>query len=326
MSSQRVTLAAIIVTYNRPAYLERCLSAVIAQSREADHIIVVDNCSDPPTAEMIARFDDPRIVTACIEPNIGSAGAVNVGIAAARQLGATHVWMGDDDCQPAPDCFARLLAPLLADQLDVATSLVYADDGSGDLTYPWMVDGVISYDSKLVLRSGLDIVNKFPSFWGMAMAPISLFDRLGPLKAECFIWGDEIEYSQRIKKAGLRFAIADGAIAYHPRWKGSPVQWRPFGEFPISPADRLTILYRNRAMWTRDEKGFLRGLARAVFDGLFFFVVRRDPLLALRIWAYGFDGLLNTYALPPSRTRLRRYRYALVARDGARVEPLIAAE
>jgi GT2 family glycosyltransferase len=317
MPADSAVLAAIIVTYNRPVYLERCIAAVLRQTRKPDQVIVVDNCSGPETAAAIARFDDPTICVARITPNVGSAGAVNVGVAAARQLGATHVWMGDDDAYPADDCFAKQLRSLLADERDVATALVYADDNSGDLTYPWLVDGKITYDSRIVLRNGLDLVNKFPSFWGTAMAPLSLFDRLGPIKAECFIWGDEIEYSQRIKKAGLRFSIAPGAIAYHPRWKGQPDNRPPFGEFPHAPPDRLFILYRNRTMWTRDDKGFVKGLARAMIDGFYFLLAKRQPVTALKIWAYAFDGLFDTYMLAPSRTQLKQYDWTLTRRTPA---------
>lgn len=314
MRPESACLAAIIVTYNRPEYLVRCLAAVLRQSRKPDHVIVVDNCSDAPTAEAIAKFDDPTISVARIEPNVGSAGAVNVGVAAARRLGASHVWMGDDDAFPADDCFQLQLKSLLADERDVATALVYADDNSGDLTYPWMVDGKITYDAKIVLRNGLDVVNKFPTFWGTAMAPLTLFDRLGPIKSECFIWGDEIEYSQRIRKARLRFSIVPGAIAYHPRWKGQPDNRPPFGEFPRVPPDRLFIMYRNRTMWTRDDKGFLKGLARATIDGFYFLIAKRQPVTAVKIWAYALDGLLDFYALPPSRAKLKRFTWTLTRR------------
>lgn len=41
-------VVAITVTYNRTRTLERCLQALLAQSRPVDKILVVDNRKPPP--------------------------------------------------------------------------------------------------------------------------------------------------------------------------------------------------------------------------------------------------------------------------------------
>lgn len=49
-----VTVAAIVVTRNRPALLKRCLAAIDAQTFPTKHLVVIDNASDQPTQDLLA--------------------------------------------------------------------------------------------------------------------------------------------------------------------------------------------------------------------------------------------------------------------------------
>jgi GT2 family glycosyltransferase len=44
-----ISVAAVVVTRNRPALLKRCLAAIDSQTFPASHLVVVDNASDEPT-------------------------------------------------------------------------------------------------------------------------------------------------------------------------------------------------------------------------------------------------------------------------------------
>ena len=50
---KKIKISVVIPTFNRVAYLERCISSVIKQSYKIDEIIVIDNNSDDNTAEFI---------------------------------------------------------------------------------------------------------------------------------------------------------------------------------------------------------------------------------------------------------------------------------
>ena len=64
---------AVVVTYNRRDLLTESLSAVLAQSRAPDAVIVMDNASTDGTAEMVAaRFPSVRLAVA--RRNTGGAG------------------------------------------------------------------------------------------------------------------------------------------------------------------------------------------------------------------------------------------------------------
>jgi glycosyltransferase involved in cell wall biosynthesis len=64
-------VSVVIPTFNRAVMLERALRSAVEQSLQDIEIIVSDNASTDATAEVLASFDDPRIVHDRMERNIG---------------------------------------------------------------------------------------------------------------------------------------------------------------------------------------------------------------------------------------------------------------
>lgn len=85
------SVSVIITTFNRREYALRAIDSVMAQSRPADEIVLVDDGStDGTTAEVRRRF--PEVLTFWQK---------NQGISAARNLGiqkASGEWLGFLDC------------------------------------------------------------------------------------------------------------------------------------------------------------------------------------------------------------------------------------
>ena len=53
-------VAVIIVNYNGGAYLPRCLTALERQSRQPDHVIIVDNASEVGGTIVMRNISNPR--------------------------------------------------------------------------------------------------------------------------------------------------------------------------------------------------------------------------------------------------------------------------
>lgn len=51
----------VIPTYNRPRWLGEAIGSVLAQTYGDFELVVSDNASAPETAEVVARYDDPRL-------------------------------------------------------------------------------------------------------------------------------------------------------------------------------------------------------------------------------------------------------------------------
>jgi glycosyltransferase involved in cell wall biosynthesis len=101
-------VSVVVSTYNRPARLSRLLGSLRGQSLapEAFEVIVVDNGSDPATAELLAaEVARPGLELRLVrhEQTLGPAGGRNSGWRVAR---APLVAFTDDDCAPDPEWLA----------------------------------------------------------------------------------------------------------------------------------------------------------------------------------------------------------------------------
>ncbi len=98
------SVAVIITTYNHARFLPDAISSIVAQTRPADEIIVVDDGStDDPAAEA-AKFPGVRLIR---QDNRGCAAARNAGL---RSATASHVVFLDADDRLLPVALAAGLA------------------------------------------------------------------------------------------------------------------------------------------------------------------------------------------------------------------------
>ena len=88
-------VSVIVPTHNRAHTLARALDSVLAQTRPADEIIVVDDGSDDETGQALERFTTVRVLR---QENLGVSAARNAGIRAASGdwlalLDSDDVWL-----------------------------------------------------------------------------------------------------------------------------------------------------------------------------------------------------------------------------------------
>jgi glycosyltransferase involved in cell wall biosynthesis len=91
-------ISVVIPAYNAAVYIERAIGSVLAQSRRADEIIIVDDGSKDNTADVLDRFSDK--VKLIRQANAGVSAARNAGIRAATGDWVTFL---DADDQWLPD-------------------------------------------------------------------------------------------------------------------------------------------------------------------------------------------------------------------------------
>lgn len=77
MSDRNLTVSAIIPTYNRAAWLDKCIKSVLNQASPVDEIILIDDGSTDNTAQLIEKY-----------PQINYHYQENMGPSAARNAGA----------------------------------------------------------------------------------------------------------------------------------------------------------------------------------------------------------------------------------------------
>jgi GT2 family glycosyltransferase len=227
------TLSVVLLSYNRPAYLEEALQSVVAQDYPHMDITVVDNRS--PASEQVAalvrRYPQVRLLAQA--ENLGFTGGMNVGIAAAT---GDYVYLTEDDIVLAPGCLAALAEQLEAHPEVGLASALLLNKGSGTLVcaggevelgavYRLKVHGWQEPDEGQY-TTPLD-VSFVP---GCSMfARRELLQRLGGFRSDFFMYGEDLELCQRLLKAGWRIRVVPAARAHH--FEPTPGPLRPEIEF-----------------------------------------------------------------------------------------------
>lgn len=195
-SSEQV--AAVILTYNARPSLERCLSALSAQTASVAGILITDNASAEPVNDLVAGIDGANVTR--LAENLGPAGGYAAALTAFLETGYEWAWVMDDDCVPVPDALETQLRLASQDRVVLAT-VRWAETGEIVQGHGW---------------------------WG-ALIPRSIVERVGVPNADLFWWTEDTEYLQwRIPQAGFEVVWTEAPViavsrgrpdATKPAWK-----------------------------------------------------------------------------------------------------------
>ncbi|MDY3277119.1 MAG: glycosyltransferase family 2 protein [Staphylococcus chromogenes] len=215
------SICAIVVTYNRKELLVNCLNALISQTYPVDHIVIVNNASQDGTIEFLSKnnwLKSEKITLLNLDSNEGGAGGFYAGIEFAHQKGFNYLWLMDDDGYPSSNCLEKLTAymhencyigPMV---LDTKTQ----DKLSFALRVPNSIQVIDFYSSlPTEFRQNNVIKDIVLPFNGTLIAK-KLVDKMGFIKKDYFIWGDDKEYTIRAKKFNADILTVIDAIFYHP--------------------------------------------------------------------------------------------------------------
>ena len=110
---QNMTVAIVIVTFNRCEMLRDLMASISKLEYQPRHVIVVDNASSDGTADFLSQFNNKlgNIELHCIKSNtnLGGSGGFNIGLAHALTLDADWFWIMDDDVEVLPDGLTSLI-------------------------------------------------------------------------------------------------------------------------------------------------------------------------------------------------------------------------
>ena len=300
-----ITVAAVVVTRNRPALLKRCLAAIDSQTFPASQLVVVDNASDERTRELLAveasrRGDSFHSIR--LEENTGGAGGFHAGMRACLTLPCTHMWLMDDDCEPDSEAVAELVvaAAIVGEDAVLGSNIV---DLNGESVNVQPVSQRLGTNCApqypLHLADGLleMCTLTFVSF----LVSVDLVRMVGlPLK-EFFIWGDDAEYSCRLARFTKLYQVGKSKTKHLKSGDASQSLAKEQDRNKIS---QYHWFYRNRLFNNLKYNDFLSsGTFRFVFRSFrdLYFSIRggKFALLKSRTILYGLcSGIVFALSMP----------------------------
>ena len=219
---------AAIVTHNRRALLGRCLDALDAQARRPDGVLVIDNASSDGTAEMLAARGAWRIG----QPNLGSAGGWHRAIAETVAHAYDAVWLMDDDGHPDAQALA-VLTGAITPGMACLSSVVLREDAPDRFVFPFPAlnaeghPALLAWPRKLATLPELEAraptrTYPFAHLFNGALVPRRTIEAAGNVEPAFFMFGDEVDYFYRMRRAGPVLSHLD-ARHYHPDVSGRPL-------------------------------------------------------------------------------------------------------
>lgn len=285
-------LAAVVVTFNRLAELKITLARLLAE--EVDHVVVADNASHDGTSAWLAEHTDPRLLVITLSDNRGGAGGFEAGMAAAQEhFNPDWIVLMDDDARPYPGALRvfRDETPMLEHDTGAVAAAVFYPDGTlcemnRPSRNPFWHFGLFLKTLAKGSRSGfhLDDAAFVPdagtrkidvaSFVGYFVHRNAIL-RAGLPEGGLFIYGDDVLYSLRLRRAGLGLALLPAVrfehdcgtmgegFVYRPLWKiyyhcrnGVSVARQAAGPivFPLALAYYVTIWWRRGRHCDKDDR------------------------------------------------------------------------
>ncbi len=206
-----IKVLAVVVTYNRLEMLKKCIGCLCKQTVPCD-ILIIDNHSTDGTGEYVRQLADERISYADTGANLGGAGGFRYGMNMACGMECDAAWVMDDDCLPEPDALEKLLE---AGELVggagaygfISSAVLWTDGSECRINRQHIVKN--AYEHVEWLKYGVVRVDQ--ATFVSLLVPTDIIREFGlPIK-EFFIWGDDIEYTQRIAVRGGKPCYLAGA-------------------------------------------------------------------------------------------------------------------
>ena len=231
---------ALIVTYNRPELLLRCLNSLFQQITRPDIIVIIDNGSSIhtqtkliengfllyDTIDVDSEGNNTQINRTLKIPiryvrflqNRGPAYAFYFGVRLFQGTDFRWLWMMDDDGFADLNCLSALLKNI--SNADMLNPIVFDECDTEMLAFELSVEG-----TNEVIRNKDDVdriaVNELifscaAPFNGTLISK-NLIDAVGYPLHQMYGWGVEGEYLTRIYRYGLKVATVSTAYHFHPK-------------------------------------------------------------------------------------------------------------
>lgn len=213
-------VSVVVLSHNRPVLLERALVSVFAQAYPNKEVLVVDNrsaCSQK-IAAIVSRFPGARLVA--LARNAGFTGGMNRGI---RESRGEYVYLTEDDIEVEQGALEVLAGHLDRHAAAGIAGPVMFNRTSGTVR---CAGGYVTLGSTYRLTIiGEDGVTATPH--GTAPYPVgylpgasmmvrrTVFESIGGFRDEFFMYGEDVEFCERVSRAGFAIAIVPEAHVRH---------------------------------------------------------------------------------------------------------------
>lgn len=273
-------ISCVVVTYNRKDYLYNCLNAIAKQNFKPSSVYIIDNASTDGTYEMLlnkhmvnTEFNGIIFYYIRLNENTGGAGGFYRGMKLAYENETPDaLWVMDDDGCPEPDCLKELA--FYFDKYDYIAPLVLPYGNDNYLSFNYYGEK----DVKKVIKESSynDIIENYACPFNAILYSSRLIKTIGYPNKDMFIWGDEIDYTLRAKKAGFQPMTIIRAIHRHPEDRMITKKFLWYPVIPIPLRWKAYFYYRNFTYNYIREQGFFSRFKFQIYQYFYLAIIKRN--------------------------------------------------
>jgi len=258
MSSVQRTVA-IVVNWNGCQLTRQCLDDLAASALPLD-VLVVDNGSTDESVQVLREHaSQPEVLS--LSSNRGYGAALNMALAHVRDRSHEFVWLLNNDVRVPSDCHRLLVSE--AEREGTASlwtpRLVSPDGARQHIGGVWRVDGS---RSRLVTADDAHPVDR-EGFWLTGTALFCRMDtalRIGAFDESFFAYWEDVDWSLRADRRGVRLRVATEAAITHMGSQASGGQRSALSTF-LNARNELVLVRRHVPRASR-RQAVLRLVAR----------------------------------------------------------------
>lgn len=296
-SVKKETVCAVVVTYNRKVLLLECLEALRKQTRPLDAIYIIDNASIDDTPEILLENDyipkvpplnltepwetsflinnlhKPEINSQLLinihyvrmHENTGGAGGFYEGVKRGYEKSYDWLWLMDDDGLAEKNTLEQLLSSSSINNLKAIGSTVICRDNKKQIAGPF--NDMKTDEFFLKYGDNNIIYNTLPTF-NDALYHRSVIKKVGYPDKNLFIWGDEDDFRNRVKKY-FNIGVTTSARYYHPQlfnWEEGSFLIFKF-KYSVSPTWKVYYQLRNHtylSLYKKQKYNLLKELVKQI--------------------------------------------------------------
>lgn len=226
-------IGVVIVTFNRLAKLKKTLKAYSEQTVKVKYIIVVNNASTDGTLEYLNEWkcmsDLYEKIVLNLPENIGGSGGFCEGQKLAITKEADWIMIGDDDAYPEPSYIEGMLSYIEknGDRCSVICGKVLEDNEYKHRFILGNPYGKFLVPIKQYEYEKSEVSLEFVSYLGIVINKEKLI-KAGLVRADYFIWYDDIEHCVRLKKEGDIVCLSDYTMIHDTENMPNVLSWKEY--------------------------------------------------------------------------------------------------
>jgi len=213
-----MNLSVIIPCYNEVNSITKVVQSVLDATNSECEIIIVDDCSDDGTKQLLAESIEGKLATVIYQPkNQGKGAALREGFAAATR---DIVIVQDADFEYDPSDYPLMIDPILQDQADVVYGSRFKGNRPQRVLYFWhrVGNGLLTLMSNMFTNLNLtDMETGYKAFKREVIQSLTIEENR---------FGFEPEITAKIARGNYR--IYEVGIAYFGRTyaEGKKIGWK----------------------------------------------------------------------------------------------------